>query len=385
MVLLAAAQFAPGCGSSAQPATTTAVPTASQAAAAANPPPAEQKRTADDLARQREELDQTVWANEVAAQHYEAPFVRLWDNLRAARDKVAVLADFPFTELVIESPADSVSIDDGISVTSFGPPMRRMDASDWRGWLTELQATGHQLVESEWHHSNFSPAAAGKPAHSLVSFVLHVVNSGENRRFVVKGELDVEWAPPGPSASGDAPAPRPRRVEARSLRIAQRQGDVPFKQRLAIGSETTGSDPRNSLLLTVYDFNGDDRPDVALPDYNALFWNEGDFHFLPDKLFDHPPPVEKRGRRWDVAAAVVGDFTGDAVPDLLASGRETVFLWVADASGRFTSPPVTVLSSPEVRQPSVLTAGDVDGDGDLDAWLGQYRQPYADGQMPTPY
>jgi hypothetical protein len=33
----------------------------------------------------------------------------------------------------------------------------------------------------------------------------------------------------------------------------------------------------------------------------------------------------------------------------------------------------------------VLTAGDVDGDGALDVWLGQYKLPYVAGQMPTPY
>ena len=32
-----------------------------------------------------------------------------------------------------------------------------------------------------------------------------------------------------------------------------------------------------------------------------------------------------------------------------------------------------------------MTAGDIDGDGDLDLFIGQYKQPYVKGQMPTPY
>ncbi|MEO2034933.1 MAG: FG-GAP-like repeat-containing protein, partial [Planctomycetaceae bacterium] len=35
--------------------------------------------------------------------------------------------------------------------------------------------------------------------------------------------------------------------------------------------------------------------------------------------------------------------------------------------------------------PTVITAGDIDADGDLDAWIGQYKSPYSGGQMPTPY
>jgi hypothetical protein len=33
----------------------------------------------------------------------------------------------------------------------------------------------------------------------------------------------------------------------------------------------------------------------------------------------------------------------------------------------------------------VITAGDIDADGDLDVWVGQYKTPYDKGQMPTPY
>ena len=32
-----------------------------------------------------------------------------------------------------------------------------------------------------------------------------------------------------------------------------------------------------------------------------------------------------------------------------------------------------------------MTAGDIDNDGDVDLWIGQYKISYVGGQMPTPY
>ncbi|MCH7729419.1 MAG: hypothetical protein IH991_23525, partial [Planctomycetes bacterium] len=57
--------------------------------------------TLQELIEERKKLDETTWADEVEAQAHEAAFVQLWDDLRAAEDKVAVLADFPFEKLML--------------------------------------------------------------------------------------------------------------------------------------------------------------------------------------------------------------------------------------------------------------------------------------------
>ncbi|MEW6159687.1 MAG: CRTAC1 family protein, partial [Verrucomicrobiota bacterium] len=56
------------------------------------------------------------------------------------------------------------------------------------------------------------------------------------------------------------------------------------------------------------------------------------------------------------------------------------------SKGRFVEPGRTVwLAEPRLKYAQTLTCGDVDGDGDLDVWLGQYKVPYEKGQMPNPY
>ena len=42
----------------------------------------------------------------------------------------------------------------------------------------------------------------------------------------------------------------------------------------------------------------------------------------------------------------------------------------------------SVIYAPEA---AAITAGDVDGDRDLDLWVTQYKPGYRQGQMPTPY
>jgi hypothetical protein len=63
-----------------------------------------------------------------------------------------------------------------------------------------------------------------------------------------------------------------------------------------------------------------------------------------------------------------------------------VFLFRGDARGRFVTPGVRVAKLPlPLINPSSTTAGDIDGDGDLDVWITQYKDPYEQGSMPTPF
>ncbi|MFP6855429.1 MAG: VCBS repeat-containing protein, partial [Opitutales bacterium] len=61
-----------------------------------------------------------------------------------------------------------------------------------------------------------------------------------------------------------------------------------------------------------------------------------------------------------------------------------LMIFEGDANGQFAKQG-RICFEEQLNHPQVLTTGDLDGDGDLDLFLGQYRAPYQDGSMPTPF
>jgi len=124
--------------------------------------------------------------------------------------------------------------------------------------------------------------------------------------------------------------------------------------------------------VAIGDVDGDGRPDVYLPRIegpNALYLNDGGWKF-------REVAVERGVALAGTAStgAVFADVDGDADLDLIVTsmgGRNSLLL--NDGAGRFTDAGEGSGFVPEKRGSTTAALADVDGDGDLDLYVANYR------------
>ncbi len=337
------------------------------------------------LANVRDRLDQSIWANEVAAQEHEQTFVVLWDKVRAADDKLKALAEVAADVLVVGQPTQVRELDWGIRHTklgaegSDGQKAREIPRAEWAAAIEALRNDGWRLEEIEFHHSKFDPAVDGKPARSIMASVFHLVNDPRETRMAVRGDLAIEWTGQRDQSNNPIPA----RLDASNFQVFERSGPPPFKSwaKWSFVADPTGkSAPSTPHPILVYDLDGDGLSEVAIGGFNQVFKNQGKGNFgEPQQLCANPPKHVNTG--------VFADFNGDGVVDFLAAQKRGYLqLYLGHDQGQFDAVGREIRASEsELLLPTSLTAGDIDGDGDLDVWVGQYKPPYVDGAMPTPY
>lgn len=323
---------------------------------------------------------QSVWAPELLAQRHGRVFEDLWDSLHRATNRWAVLADFDPGELLLPAFGAPRAWPHGI--LSFTPeddrPAHTLTRAAWRDWVSARAAEGWQWDAVEFRHTRFSPGTNGRPAVSLFDFRAHLHRRPADAalpetRAALEGDLEVLWAG---SEAGETP-PTLRRVDARRVRLKTRTGPPGFVEVLR---ETVSPPPRSHFIdpLILHDLDGDGSLEVLLASANRLFRRQPDGRWAGARLCAGSPGP--------IFIAALADFDGDLLPDLLTAKFEGLYLLPGGAGGRFDLPARPAWSAPErLRYGQVLACGDVDGDGDLDVWLGQYKNPYDGGQMPTPF
>ncbi len=219
----------------------------------------EMPTTARELVQVRAQYDRTTWKHEVEAQRYEGTFVTLWDQLIFQTDKYKVLRDFPFGELRIGKSLSSQETDWGITISQFADPQLTITADAWPEFLDHFQQQGYEIIETEWHHQKFEPAEGGRPAKSIVSTLIHVNHPPTQRRFIVKGNLNIEWATkPRTERSPTSNqtryiSARPASIDASELTIVERQGEPAFTtQSIRELRRTQRESPRQQRLIPLF-------------------------------------------------------------------------------------------------------------------------------------
>lgn len=329
-------------------------------------------QTLEDLRQQREELDRTVYANEELAQEYERVFIELWDRLRGADDQWAVMSKFPLQQLVLGKPGSAVEKDWGIQQVAYSGEARTLSTTEVQQLIGDLKSQGVELIQSEWHHETFKPENPDA-IESHVRMTLHLADQGE-RRWIVKGTIVVHWAP----RADDKAAPLPHKIDATNVKVTHYEGPAAFTSAYRISPEESTEFERIVMPVSAYDLDKNGLSDIILPGINEVHYNRGEWRFEVEPLMEFPAK--------EPSATVLGDFNGDGRVDLIAAARKYMALYIADDEGKFTSAPVMVDDFDEpLVNPMTIAAGDVDGDGDLDVWFGQYKRAYVAGQMATPY
>lgn len=337
------------------------------------------------LKDERDRFDQTVWSEEVAAQEYEQTIVKYWDQmLQPEDDKYAVLAKFPFKSITLDSLGDVLPIEWGIKRIMSGGKGKTLNREEWRKFLTDMQSLGYKLDAIEFHQASYEDNPGGTPV-SIFSTLLNVMNEDDSKRWQIKSKLRIEWTDnkdeDGRYIPGD--------MTLFDTTILEREGSVVFEHSILEKEFTVSSHP------IAYDLNQDGFSEILLPSNNIILWNRGDGQFDKREAFSVPGrPAPKL-----IFTTTLADFDGDGNVDMLCSGQfrdllddpmsipeNSVFLFRGDNDGAFTRPGIQAAPSTlELVTPKCSTAGDIDGDGDLDVWIAQYRDPYMYGQMPTPF
>lgn len=359
--------------------------------------------------------DDGMWRAEMLAQACGRTFESLWDAVNQSTNKLDLIADFPLGVAVssadqrrsLTRPADTLSptrgegkgerarslekarITSGVEIllphwqeprslphgilfrepAGVGPTLTH---GQWQQQIQQFAQDGWQLENLEFRHNRFELDDQGAPKQSRFYFAARLTHSKRLERAVLEGNLVVDWANQLP---GDELHPM-KRIDASQLSLKTRLGEPPFQlilhEEIPPPERSTYIDP-----LMLHDLDGDGLPEIILAGKNLVFRQRGEHRYEAEMLCHQPPDSP--------TCAVIGDFDGDGFSDFLCANSQGLTLVRGSRNGTFQEPGhLAWMADPPLKNTMALTCGDIDQDGDLDVFAGQYRVPTL-GQVLRPF